>query len=440
MLPNLSGNLVIGLERVYDVWDQMDMRACLLDCCSREQRRNIAVKRIYVRTFTVVLLFGIFLYLILSILLPVTYRRTFYVSAASGRNYILECYVPGRADHAIVDNNSGRAHITYRAQNNGTLVRIETKSQAEFMNFLEFSIWFVPEDDAELLSEYPAPFSYVGTDEKEKYYILENGKEAATLGAYDRISEGKDGAKSAVIFSATGFLILLCVHLAAVKSRKKGNLSYSSLVSITEEYFEKNVRGRISSDQKLWLEKRMKRNVFLQSCMAALAVILVSGMPLWLDSALQFWVCIRFVLILFFAGAIMKRLLALYTVGPVTRITLTEKTALEIWWYRYRLHDLEEGYGMVWALSDLLMALDMTAMRHPEESYEFAERIWKRFGWKLTEGEWYFMYHLIQQTNCRLLGKAEEEKIHRQEMEKEKNRKPKKALYQKLLKTAESIK
>lgn len=96
--------------------------------------------------------------------------------------------------------------------------------------------------------------------------------------------------------------------------------------------------------------------------------------------------------------------------------------------------------GMVWALSDLLMALDMTAMRHPEESYEFAERIWKRFGWKLTEGEWYFMYHLIQQTNCRLLGKAEEEKIHRQEMEKEKNRKPKKALYQKLLKTAESIK
>lgn len=440
MLPNLSGNLVIGLERVYDVWDQMDMRACLLDCCSREQRRNIAVKRIYVRTFTVVLLFGIFLYLILSILLPVTYRRTFYVSAASGRNYILECYVPGRADHAIVDNNSGRAHITYRAQNNGTLVRIETKSQAEFMNFLEFSIWFVPEDDAELLSEYPAPFSYVGTDEKEKYYILENGKEAATLGAYDRISEGKDGAKSAVIFSATGFLILLCVHLAAVKSRKKGNLSYSSLVSITEEYFEKNVRGRISSDQKLWLEKRMKRNVFLQSCMAALAVILVSGMPLWLDSALQFWVCIRFVLILFFAGAIMKRLLALYTVGPVTRITLTEKTAPEIWWYRYRLHDLEEGYGMVWALSDLLMALDMTAMRHPEESYEFAERIWKRFGWKLTEGEWYFMYHLIQQTNCRLLGKAEEEKIHRQEMEKEKNRKPKKALYQKLLKTAESIK
>lgn len=176
-----------------------------LICCLREQRRNIAVKKIYVRTFTIVLLFGIFLYLILSILLPVTYRRTFYVSAASGRNYILECYVPGRADHAIVDNNSGRAHITYRAQNNGTLVRIETKSRAEFMNFLEISIWFVPEDDAELLSEYPAPFSYVDTDEKEKYYILENGKEAATLGAYDRISEGKDGAKSAVFFQQPAF-------------------------------------------------------------------------------------------------------------------------------------------------------------------------------------------------------------------------------------------
>lgn len=50
------------------------------------------------------------------------------------------------------------------------------------------------------------------------------------------------------------------------------------------------------------------------------------------------------------------------------------------------------------------------------------------------------MYHLIQQTNCRLPGKAEEEKEHRREVEKEKNRKPKKALYRKLLKTAESIK
>lgn len=398
------------------------------------------MKKIYVRTFTAVLLFGIFLYLILSILLPVTYRRTFYVSAASGRNYTLECYVPGKSDHAVVDNNSGRAHITYRAQDDGTLVRIETKSRAEFMNFLELSIWFVPEDGAELLPEYPAPFSYVGTDEKEKYYILENGKEAATLGAYDRISEGKDGAKSAVIFSAAGFLILLCGHLAAVKSRKKGNLSYSSLVSITEEYFEKNVRGRISSDQKLWLEKRMKRNVFLQSCMAALAVILVSGMPLWLDLTLQFWACIRFMLILFLAGVIMKQLLALYTTGPVSRIPLTEQTAPEIWWYRYRLHNLEEWYGTAWSLSDLFMALDMTVMRHPEESYKFAEGIWKRFGWKLTEGGWYFMYHLIQQTNCRLLGKAEEEKEHRREVEKEKNRKPKKALYRKLLKTAESIK
>lgn len=100
------------------------------------------MKKIYVCTLAVFLSFGVIFYLILTILLPVTYRRSFTVLTSEEKNYVLECYVPGRASHAIVTNDSGKARITYSEKDNGTLVQIETKSRPGFLNILNVSIWF----------------------------------------------------------------------------------------------------------------------------------------------------------------------------------------------------------------------------------------------------------------------------------------------------------
>lgn len=397
------------------------------------------MKRIYVCTLAILLSFGVIFYLILTILLPVTYRRSFSILTFEEENYVLECYVPGRASRAIVTDDSGKARIKYSVQDNGTLVKIETKSRPG-LDAMNVAIWFAPENDKDILPEFPASFSNIGDEEKEMYYILENGKKAAAMWAYDKVSGGKAGAVFAVSYTAIGLAVVLCANLMAGKARRKKNLSYSSLVSMADDYLEKYVCQRITQDKKLWLEKRMKRCVFLQSCLAALAVMLISSVPIWLDLTLQFWEIIGFLASVFIAGFILKRVLALYMTLPVSKIRLTQETAPEIWWYRYRLHDLAEGYGAVWSLSDLSMAEVMTLMRQPEESYAFAEKIWKEFGWNLTSGKWYGWYHFIQWLNCTLTDREEEGKSHRENAEKEFRRKPKKELYQRLLKIMVSVK
>lgn len=398
------------------------------------------MKKIYVCTLAVFLSFGVIFYLILTILLPVTYRRSFAVLTSEEKNYVLECYVPGRASHAIVTNDSEKARITYSEKDNETLVQIETKSRPGFLNILNVSIWFAPENEEELLPEFPPSFGNFDDEGKVSYDILENGEKAEAFQAYDKVSEGKTGAVFSVLLCTIGLAVVLCVNLAAGKVRRNHNLSYSSLVSISDDYFGKYVCRRISLEKKQWLEKRMKRCVFFQSCLAALAVMFVSGLPLWLDLTLQFWNYIGVLVLVFIGGIILKQVLALYLTIPISRIRPTRETAPEIWWYGYRLHDLDEGYGAVWSLSDLSMAMAMTLMGHPEESYAFAENIWKEFGWNLTLGKWYGLYHFIQWVNCTLTGREEERKIHRENAEKEFRRKPKKALYQRLMKIAESVK
>ena len=122
------------------------------------------MKKIYVCTLAVFLSFGVIFYLILTILLPVTYRRSFAVLTSEEKNYVLECYVPGRASHAIVTNDSGKARITYSEKDNGTLVQIETKSRPGFLNILNVSIWFAPENEEELLPEFPPSFGNFGDE------------------------------------------------------------------------------------------------------------------------------------------------------------------------------------------------------------------------------------------------------------------------------------
>lgn len=352
----------------------------------------------------------------------------------------MECYVLGRASHAIVRNDLGKARITYSEKDNGTLVKIETKSHPGFLNILDVSIWFVPGNEEELLQDYPSSFGIFGDEEKVTYDILANGEKAEAFQTHDAVSEGKTGAIFSILLCTICFTTVLCVNLVSGKVRRKRNLSYSSLVSISADYFQKNIYQRVSLEKMQWLEKRMKRCVFFQSCLAALAVMFVSSLPIWLDLTLQFWKYIGFLMLVFAAGAILKQVLALYLTTPISGTWLTRDTAPEVWWYGYRLHDLNEGYGAVWSLSDLTMAMAMTLMEHPEESYAFAENVWKQFGWNLTLGKWYGLYHVIQWMNCTMMGKEEEGKMYRENAEREFRRKPKNALYQRLMKIAESIK
>lgn len=346
------------------------------------------MKKIYVCTLTVFLSLGIIFYLILTILLPFTYRRSFTVLTSGGENYVLECYVPGSASHAIVKNDSGKARITYSDKDDGTLVKIETKSCPGFLNVLNVSIWFTPENDEELLPAFPSLFGHSdGSEESASYSIMANGEPAAVLGACDRISEGKKGAIYAAIFLLIGRGVCIGGILLWIRRRRSKNSSYSPLTDMAGVYLEKYVYNRISPDKKLWLEKRMKRYIFLQSFLISLAVLAVLSVPLWLDLSVQFWCFIGFLVFVFAAGFILSQILGLYVTSSVSVIRLTEETAPEIWWYRYRLHDFDEGCGTIWGLSDLSMAEAMTCMGHPEESYTFAENIWKQFGWNLTSGE-----------------------------------------------------
>lgn len=173
------------------------------------------MKKIYVCTLSVILSFGIIFYLILVILLPVTYRRSFAVLTFEEQKYVLECYVPGRASHAIVRNDSGKARITYSEKDNGTLVKIETKSHPGFLNILDVSIWFVPWNEEELLQDYPSPFGIFGDEEKVTYDILANGEKAEAFQAYDAVSEGKTGAIFSVLLCTVCFTTVLCVNLAS---------------------------------------------------------------------------------------------------------------------------------------------------------------------------------------------------------------------------------
>ena len=166
------------------------------------------MKKIYVCTLAVFLSFGVIFYLILTILLPVTYRRSFAVLTSEEKNYVLECYVPGRASHAIVTNDSGKARITYSEKDNGTLVQIETKSRPGFLNILNVSIWFAPENEEELLPEFPPSFGNFGDEEKVSYDILENGEKAEAFQAYDKVSEGKTGAVFSVLLYTIGLAVL----------------------------------------------------------------------------------------------------------------------------------------------------------------------------------------------------------------------------------------
>ncbi len=399
------------------------------------------MKKIYVCTLAVFLSFGVLFYFILTILLPFTYRRSFTVLTSGGENYVLECYVPGSARHAIVTNDSGKARITYSEKGNGTLVKIETRSCPGFLNILNVSIWFAPENDEELLTSSPSITSYFAdSDESESYSIMANGEPAAALGAYDTISEGKAGALYAALFLLIGRGICIGGVLLWTRRKKNKNLSYSLLTDMAKAYLTKYVYNSISPDKKTQMENRMKRYVFLQSSVLSLTVLAVLSVPLWLDLSVQFWSFIGFLVFIFAAGFILSKILNLSLNSSVSVIRLTGKTAPEIWQHRYRLHDLDEGCGTIWGLTDLTMAEAMTLMGHPEESYAFAENIWKEFGWNLTLGKWYGLYHFIQWMNCTMTGREEEGKTHRENAEKEFRRKPKNALYQRLMKTAESMK
>ncbi|HJC74064.1 MAG TPA: hypothetical protein H9697_03825 [Candidatus Mediterraneibacter faecavium] len=385
------------------------------------------------KILVVMLSLCVLFYFILTILLPVTYVRRFSVLSLVPDRHVIECYVPGKAIETILSDHLEKSEITYSPQGDGTLVKIETQT-AELLGKIEIGIQFIPEDKTELLTKYS------DSSDDVAYEILEYTGKSPIPDVYDQAAGGSWGASGAMGVSLLGLVAALVIDSWKTDRIRRKNLQYGALEDMASAYLRWHVQRFVPQERKLWMKQKLKRRILLSDILTAVYILLVSGGFLWPGILIKIWEFIAAMIVALLVTSAATGISKKALIHAVRRIGLSEETAADIWWCMYCLHAFDGRRGEVWSVSDINKAFIMTYMGYPEESYKFAEGIWKRFGWKLTEGECYFMYHLIQQTNCRLLGKAEEEKEHRWEMEKEKNRRPKKALYQKLLKTAESIK
>lgn len=378
------------------------------------------------KNLTVILALVSLFYFILTILLPVTYVRRFSVLSPLPEKLVIECYVPGRAVQTVVANHLEKPEITYSPQGEGTLVRIETQT-LDFLDVTEAAIQFVPEDKSELLTD-----DYGPKNDEAAYRILEYSGKSPISDVHDQLAGGSWGAAAGAGFSVLGIIIVLLKDAWITDRIREKNLKYGALAAQAANYQKQYVQGQVMPERRYWLERKLKRRMLLRNSMTDLEVLFISSAYLWPGILVKLWefvlIAAALIIIAWIVTVISRSSLA----SEIRRIGLSAETAPDVWWCMYCVHEFDGRYGAIWSASDIDMALVMTCMGHIEESYEFAERIWNEFGWKLTEGERYFTYHAIQCMNCRLLGKAEEEKEYHWSAEKEWTRRPGNKAYRKL--------